>query len=251
MLLFSFDIGEMIDNWITKFLENTIWRLLYLIEVGVCKVVAWMEEIMQIFTGEVPVEYNNKSESLIMVFFTHDNVKGIYGGMALIGIAFAFAFAIVSVIRKVLDLRGKQQGVTLGAILGNLLKSILLIFSMNLIMIVALSTTNTLIKQIGVAVTNSGDVVKGRQEIKFDDEEYAAMGRILNTIGNYSLNPSYRSRYNINACYNEIRGDLEYLGNKGVFNYHYDTIIKNNGTKEMLQGMADLFVKDWLCDKNE
>lgn len=221
MLLFSFDIGEMIDNWITKFLENTIWRLLYLLEVGVCKVVAWMEEIMQIFTGEVPVEYNNKSESLIMVFFTHDNVKGIYGGMALIGIAFAFAFAIVSVIRKVLDLRGKQQGVTLGAILGNLLKSILLIFSMNLIMIVALSTTNTLIKQIGVAVTNSGDVVKGREEIKFDDEEYAAMGRILNTIGNYSLNPSYRSRYNINACYNEIRGDLEYLGNKGVFNYHY------------------------------
>ena len=221
MLLLSFDIGEMIDNWITKFLENTIWRLLYLLEVGVCKVVAWMEEIMQIFTGEVPVEYNNKSESLIMVFFTHDNVKGIYGGMALIGIAFAFAFAIVSVIRKVLDLRGKQQGVTLGAILGNLLKSILLIFSMNLIMIVALSTTNTLIKQIGVAVTNSGDVVKGRQEIKFDDEEYAAMGRILNTIGNYSLNPSYRSRYNINACYNEIRGDLEYLGNKGVFNYHY------------------------------
>ena len=221
MLLLSFDIGEMIDNWITKFLENTIWRLLYLLEVGVCKVVAWMEEIMQIFTGEVPVEYNNKSESLIMVFFTHDNVKGIYGGMALIGIAFAFAFAIVSVIRKVLDLRGKQQGVTLGAILGNLLKSILLIFSMNLIMIVALSTTNTLIKQIGVAVTNSGDVVKGREEIKFDDEEYAAMGRILNTIGNYSLNPSYRSRYNINACYNEIRGDLEYLGNKGVFNYHY------------------------------
>ena len=221
MLLFSFDIGEMIDNWITKFLENTIWKLLYLLEVGVCKVVAWMEEIMQIFTGEVPVEYNNKSESLIMVFFTHDNVKGIYGGMALIGIAFAFAFAIVSVIRKVLDLRGKQQGVTLGAILGNLLKSILLIFSMNLIMIVALSTTNTLIKQIGAAVTNSGDVVKGRQEITFDDEEYAAMGRILNTIGNYSLNPSYRSRYNINACYNEIRGDLEYLGNKGVFNYHY------------------------------
>jgi hypothetical protein len=32
----------------------------------------------------------------------------------------------------------------------------------------------------------------------------------------------------------------------GVFNYHYDTVIKNNDTKEMLQGMADLFVKDWL-----
>lgn len=41
------------------------------------------------------------------------------------------------------------------------------------------------------------------------------------------------------------------IADGGVFNYHYDTIIKNNGTKEMLQGMADLFVKDWLCDKNE
>ncbi len=41
------------------------------------------------------------------------------------------------------------------------------------------------------------------------------------------------------------------MADGGVFNYHYDTIIKNNGTKEMLQGMADLFVKDWLCDKNE
>lgn len=41
------------------------------------------------------------------------------------------------------------------------------------------------------------------------------------------------------------------IADGGVFNYHYDTIIKNNGTKEMLQGMADLFVKDWLCNKNE
>ena len=41
------------------------------------------------------------------------------------------------------------------------------------------------------------------------------------------------------------------IADGGVFNYHYDTIIKNNDTKEMLQGMADLFVKDWLCDKNE
>ena len=37
----------------------------------------------------------------------------------------------------------------------------------------------------------------------------------------------------------------------GVFNYHYDTIIKNNDTKEMLQGMADLFTQDWLFEENE
>ncbi len=36
------------------------------------------------------------------------------------------------------------------------------------------------------------------------------------------------------------------MADGNVFNYHYDTIIKNNGTKEMLQEMADLFVKDWF-----
>ena len=41
------------------------------------------------------------------------------------------------------------------------------------------------------------------------------------------------------------------MADGGVFNYHYDTIIKNNDTKEMLQGMADLFVRDWLLDEEK
>jgi hypothetical protein len=41
------------------------------------------------------------------------------------------------------------------------------------------------------------------------------------------------------------------MADGGVFNYHYDTIIKNNDTKEMLQGMADLFAQDWLFEENE
>ena len=41
------------------------------------------------------------------------------------------------------------------------------------------------------------------------------------------------------------------MADGGVFNYHYDTIIKNNDTKEMLQGMADLFTQDWLFEENE
>ena len=56
MLLFSFDIGEMIDNWWTKFLENTVWRIFYWIEISVCKILAWMESIMEIFTGEAVIQ---------------------------------------------------------------------------------------------------------------------------------------------------------------------------------------------------
>lgn len=222
---FSLDIGEMISNWWTSVVENVFWRILWWIEIAVCKLVAQMEDVMMIFTGEIPVKYNEKSDSLIKVFFTHDSVRGIYGGMALIGIVFAFVFAIVSVVRKVMDLRDKQQGVTLGAILGNLIKSIMIICCMNLIMVVSLDITDTLIKQIGVAVTNGGNIAKGSNSITFTDEQFAAMGRIFNTIGNYSLNPSYRSRYNLNACYNDIRGDLEYLDKQGVFNYHYVTYV--------------------------
>ena len=53
--------------------------------------------------------------------------------------------------------------------------------------------------------------------IVYTDEQYAAMGRALNTIGNYSLVPAYSSRYNLNTCYNEIRQDLLYLQQQGVF----------------------------------
>ena len=225
MILFSLDIGEMIHNWWTSFLENTIYRLFYYLEIFVCKIVGMMESVMMVFTGESKVRYTvgdkTSQMTLIRVFFQHENVRGIYGAIGIIGIAFAFVFAIVSVIRKVLDLRDKQQGVTIGAILGNLLKSILLIASMQAIMLVALTTTDTLIKSVHLAVTNSGNWAKGNNEITFTDEQYAAMGRIFNTIGNYSLNPSYRTRYNLNACYNDIRGDLDFLGKQGVFNFSY------------------------------
>ena len=124
MFLFGLDIQETINGWIQSFLENTVWRLLYYLEIMLCKIIAIVEDIMMIFTGEKPVSYKGEDTLLIDIFFDHPAIRGIYGAMALIGIAFAFAFAIVAVIRKILDLRGKQQGVTLGTILGNLVKSI-------------------------------------------------------------------------------------------------------------------------------
>ncbi len=223
---------DAIKSWFISLLENTVYRLIYYVEIAVLWVVSVVEDMMEIFTGEQPVSYNNEDTVLINVFFNHKAVRGIYGAMAMIGIVFAFVFAIVAVIRKILDLRDKQQGVTMGTILGNLLRSILIIASMNFIMLISIEATNILVQQVSYAVQNGEGLAAGGAHHEFTDEEYAAMGRIINTIGNYSINPSYRSRYNINACYNDIRADLQYMGNQGVFNFHYVTI--DDSTKKVI-----------------
>lgn len=237
MFLFGLDIQETINGWIQSFLENTVWRLLYYLEIMLCKIIAIVEDIMMIFTGEKPVSYKGEDTLLIDIFFDHPAIRGIYGAMALIGIAFAFAFAIVAVIRKILDLRGKQQGVTLGTILGNLVKSIFIIISMNFFIMVAITTTNILTQQVSEAITKGEGLASGADTHVFTNEEYAAMGRIINTIGNYSINPSYRSRYNLNACYNDIRKELIYLGNRGVFDYNYEKVDENGNEVPTWQGI--------------
>lgn len=219
-----------IKSFFVELLDNYVWKLFYAIEVLILKFVAISEQILMIFTGERLVDYNGDSTALINVFFDNSSVRGIYAGVALIGIVFAFIFAIWAVIRKALDIRGKQQGVTMGTILGNLLKSVLLIASMSFIMMVALETTNVLIRQVTYSIQNGNRFTMGPDEHEFTSEEFAAMGRIINTIGNFSLNPSYRSRYNLNACYNAIRPDLQFLSRSGVFDYHY-TILDENGRK--------------------
>lgn len=213
-------IVETLKDWIMTALEYTVFLVLYYIEVALVWILSLVESLLEIFTGEKDVLYSGKSTTLVNVFFNHSSVRTIYTAIGLIGIVFAFAFAIVAVIRKVLDLRGKQQGVTLGTILGNLLKSILLIGGMNAIVLVALTTTNVLVEQVSYSFTHVYQLAQAKKH-SFNEEEYAAMLRILNTVGNYSVNPSYRSRYNLNACYNDIRADLKYLGGKGVFDFHY------------------------------
>ncbi len=224
------DAIDKIKDWFQSLLENLVYRLLYLIETVILRILKLVEDSMMVFTGERTVTYNTEDTTLIDVFFNHGAIRGIYTGIAIIGIMFAFAFAIIAVVRKIGDLRDKQQGVTLGGIIGNLLKSILLIVGMNAIMIVALSVTNVLTRSVSEAITNN-NVVADDNKIVFTDEMYAAMGRVINTIGNYSLNPSWRSRYNLNACYNDIRGDLQFLAEKGVFNFHY---VSYNDKKEVV-----------------
>ena len=226
--MFLIDIGGAIKDFFSDLIENYVFAIFYYIEIALLYCMKLLEYMMMIFTGESPVVYNGKPNSLINVFFNHDSVKGVYMGIGMVGIVFAFAFAIVSVIRKMFDARGKYQGMTMGVIIGNLIKSILLIFGMNAILIASIWTTNVLLQAVSDSFILSKDLTKGSTTITFTEEQYGAMGRILNTIGNYSLNPSYRSRYNLNACYNDIRTDLKYLGDQGVFNYHYEDYDEND-----------------------
>ena len=171
MVLFGIgDILSPIKDWFQSMLENLIYRLFFMLESLILRFVRLVEETMMIFTGERSVKYDTKDMSLIDVFFSHGAVRGIYTTVAIIGIIFAFGFAIVAVVRKSGDFRDKQQGVTMGIIIGNLLKSILLIVGMNAIMIVALSTTNVLTGSISEAI-NSGHKYTEQTSIRFTNEQ--------------------------------------------------------------------------------
>ena len=215
-------IGDALSSAFENILENTIYRLMYYLVTGPCKIIYYLDQMYRVFSGEKKVLYGESHTSLINVFFSNQTVSNVYWAFALIGFVLAFAMAIAAVIRKMFDGRDKDPR-SLGQIIGSLLKSILFIASMNFFILVVITLTNRLLTQITYVFDNAENLGK-ENSIDFSDEQYAAMGRILNTIGNYSLSESYTSTLNINSCFNEIRGDLNYLNKQGVFDFYYVTV---------------------------
>ena len=228
-------LGSTISSAIESILNATLFRLLYYLEIGLCKIVGLLNEMFEVFAGINKVTYNGEKEYLINIFFYNRSINNVYWGMALIGIALAFAFAIAAVVRKMFDAGGKVQE-SLGQILTAFLRSIFLILSLSAIMVVVLNSTNVLMQQINY-LFNNAENLDIPVTIVYTDEQYAAMGRALNTIGNYSLVPAYSSRYNLNTCYNEIRQDLLYLQQQGVFRYHYPETDENGKPARSWQSM--------------
>ena len=212
-------IGDAVQSVVDYILYNFVYILFYYLECCFCKLVWIADQIYEVFTGAKTVTYDGKSSFLINVFFQNSTINKVYWGMALLGIAFAFGFAIIAVIRKIFDLRDKDQR-NVGQVLGSLFRTILLILSMNFIMIVVLNATNILMQQIDYVFNNAGYFGK-EDSIVFNEDQFAAMARCLNTIGNYSTNPDYKNYYNVNACYNDIRQDLQLLVDQGVFDFYY------------------------------
>ena len=214
-------MGDTIMNGLQSILYSTIYKLLYYLSVGCCWIINLLYSMFEVMAGLSKVSYDGDFDYLINIFFSNTTVSKIYWGMALIGLTVGFAFAIAAVIKKLFDTSDKEKR-SYGQILTGLFKSALTILCMSLIITMVLNATTLLMQQINYVFINADDL--GEEEsITYTDEEYAAMARALNTIGNFSLNPSYNNRFNLNKCFNEVRLDLQYLKQQGVFDFHYVT----------------------------
>ena len=221
------DLGQKIldglNSALQSILYNTIYKLMYYIDVGLSWLVGILYKMFGIFAGTEPVKYVDAGGmlhegDLISFFIGHDSISRVYWIMALVGIVLCFGFTIIAVIRKMADLDGKQQR-AYGQILRSTGKSILIILLMTAIMTGVLQVTNVITDAVDRAFTFGS--TSGESKVEFEDDHYATMARVLNTVGNYSLNTAPTSRYNLNACFNDIRPDLQWLQEQGIFDIYY------------------------------
>ncbi len=219
---FASSIADAISGAVMDMLNSLIGNILLWITQRLCEVVHAVYSIFAVFAGITKVEYNGEATYLFNVFFENSTVSSIYWGMAMIGFVLLFGFTIFAILQKIFDLNDRKQH-SIGQILGSAFKSFLVMISLTAILTFSITLCNVLIQQVSY-VFDQGNTLAKQQEIVFTDEQYATMARILNTIGNYSLNPGYSQRYNMNTCYNEIRMDLLYLQQQGVFDLQYPEV---------------------------
>ena len=225
---------------IIQALSNLIGTVLYYITYGLMFIVGLLNELFNVFSGTTKVLYRNKYTYLSDVFFQNESVNNVYWALALLGIVLVFMFAVIAVVRKTFDLAGKQDNQSIGSILGAMFKSIFIMLILSAALTAALDVTNLVINRIGYAFDHS-DSFSHQQEIHFTDEQIATMGRIYTTIGNYGINPSYDSRYNLNKCFNEIREDMNHLARQGVFDFVYVTEVNGKKVETWQSALQELF----------
>ncbi len=212
-------IGSAIINAITTLVGKGLY---YLIVKGLLSIVNIFYRLFEVFAGLRSVDYDGTKSPLLNVFFNNNLITNIYWGMACIGMAMMFAFALIAVIRKIFDIEDKQQR-PLSNILKNCFKSIFVTLVLSLCISGVLNGTNVLMQSISYLFDNA-NAIGQTSTVVYTESQFATMSRVLNTIGNFSLNPSYDSRFNINSCYNEIRADLYELQTEGLFDGHYETV---------------------------
>ena len=225
MSSFMSQLTTTVSSWsasggISGILSGIWYSILYGIAAGFCWVIGIVNQFFSVMSGMTKVHYEGKSDTLMNVFFGNTAVENVYWAMALIGILLCFVFAIIAAAKKATDSNDKMKQ-SLGDIITGLVKGIIIIISLTFVISITLNLSDKLLTQINYAFNNA-DTLGKEDTIEYTDDQFAAMARVLDTIGNYSLNPSYNSRYNLNSCYNEIRADLQYLVQQGVFDFYYD-----------------------------
>ena len=228
-------MGSTFSSILESILNATIFRLFYYLERVLCWIIDLLYQMFEVFAGITRVKYDGAPKYLINIFFSNRAVSNIYWGMALIGIVLCFGFVIAAVVKKMFDASGKVQQ-SLGQIIFGGIRSIVVILGMTAIMNVVLNGTAVLMQQINYLFQDPYNLHLP-VERSFTGEEYATMGRILCTIGNYSVVESKNNRYNMNLCYNDIRQDMYLLQQQGVFEYSYYDKDRYGNTVESWQSI--------------
>jgi len=215
--------------------------LLWILGSLLCELLDLVYDMFKVFAGMDQVTYYSSSNGkaqydyILNVFFNNSTISKVYWGMAVIGVVMCGVFTAWAVFKKSFDSNEKVKN-SYGGILTGTFKAILLMLLMTGIVTSTVSATNILMTQVNYVFDNADKLNKSINHT-FTDDEYAAMFRILNTIGNYSLNLNYNSRYNINKCYNDIREDMQYLDGPDHkvfdFDYKYYVTKDKNGNYEL------------------
>ena len=210
--------------------ESAFSSILFWLLQLVCWAIEKVTQLFEVFSGLKKVTFHGEGTFLPSVFFNNGTINTIYWGMALIGMTLCFCFAIFAMARKMFDAGGKIQS-SVGQILGDTLKTVLIIAALSGFMTLALTSVDVLLRQVNYLFQDATGATQD-QSVEFTDDQLAAMGRVLLEIGNYSKTPSWNSRYNVNDCFNTIRPSLSYLKAEGVFDYDYPrTVTDANGKK--------------------
>lgn len=215
-------------------LIDWFWQLIYSVTALFTYIMEYLYEAFQMIAGLTNITYDGKSYTLIEAFFGSSTLTKFYWHMAIIGVSLTFFFTILAVVKKMFDSSDKVKQ-SLGGILGQGMKSILLILGLNLLMTCIIYFSTEFIRIVSISFEASYTTDGVTNDKTFTESEYAQMANILNTIGNYSLNPSYNSRYNLNSCYNAIRGELAELDEEGVFSIQYVTPDPQTGREHYWQ----------------
>ncbi len=237
----AFDsIADAIGSAILDAIKEGIGWVCYYLTCAWCDIIKAAYAVFAVFAGISKVQMKEDFTYLTNLFFENEAINGIYWGMVMIGAVLAVVFTIIAVVRKMFDINDKQQQ-SLGQVIGGLLKSLFVMITLTAVMSVAMSFTNILVERVSYVFDQNKSLTE-RSSIEFSDDEFAAMARIFNTIGNYSLNPSYNQRFNLNSCYNELRPDLLYLQQKGVFDLVYPTKDENGNDAPTWQSELEQLV---------
>ena len=140
-------VGDTVVEGLQAILYATIYKLLYYIAVGCCWIIDMFYSMFEVMAGLSKISFDGEYDYLINVFFSNTTVSKVYWGMALIGLAAGFAFAIAAVIKKMFDSADKEKR-SLGQILSSLFKSSLIIICMSLIISMVINATTMLMQQV-------------------------------------------------------------------------------------------------------